>query len=144
MSRGRTVLSVIGILLIGFVILQLLPAPARTNPPVISQVQWNSPETEALVRRTCYDCHSNETVWPWYAQIAPMSWLVGRDVNEGRRALNFSEVRREFEGGELIENIENGKMPPRSYLILHPEANLSDAEKAQLIEGIRATLGAGR
>ncbi len=141
MSGKKVMLAILVVLVVGFIILQLLPAPGRTNPPIISQVHWNSLETEALVRRACYDCRSNETVWPWYAQFAPVSWLVGRDVNQGRRAMNFSEGIAGIDGGELIDDIERGKMPPGIYLLMHPEVNLSDAEKAQLIEGIRATLG---
>jgi hypothetical protein len=125
-----------------FLILQLVPGHARTNPPVRYHVEWNSPQTEKLGRTACYDCHSNETVWPWYSQIAPISWLVVRDVDEGRAKLNFSEGQ-ELEGDEMIEKIQTGAMPPRKYLLLHPEANLNAEQKAQLIEGIRASLGAG-
>jgi mono/diheme cytochrome c family protein len=146
-SRRRGILIVAGILVIGFVLLQLIPAQsissqfARTNPAAVSEIAWNSAETEQVVRTACYDCHSNETVWPWYAQIAPVSWLVAKDTNEGREALNFSEqTAAEINPDELIEEVEGGAMPPRSYLILHPAANLTDAQKEALFAGLRASL----
>jgi hypothetical protein len=118
--------------------LQLIPyGRNHTNPPVISEPTWNSPETQMLAERACYDCHSNETKWPWYSNIAPVSWLVQRDVDEGRRALNFSDWGSSGEEGEeLGEVIYRGSMPPSKYLITHPEARLSDAEKQALAQGM--------
>jgi hypothetical protein len=142
-NSRRIVLIVVGVLIVGFIILQLVPGYARTNPPVLYHVQWSSPETETLMRTACYDCHTNETVWPWYSQIAPVSWLVVKDVNEGREAMNFSEGTGEIEAEELIEQIEEGVMPPRSYLITHPDANLSADQIAVLIQGIHVTSFAG-
>jgi hypothetical protein len=142
-NSRRIVLIVVGVLIVGFIILQLVPGYARTNPPVLYNVQWSSPETETLMRTACYDCHTNETVWPWYSQIAPVSWLVVKDVNEGREAMNFSEGTGEIEAEELIEQIEEGVMPPRSYLITHPAANLSADQKAALIQDIDMTSFAG-
>lgn len=143
----RSVLVAIVALLVVIVIFEiipwgsLIPAFARTNPPVTSQIQWDSATTEQLVRATCYDCHSNETVWPWYAQIAPVSWLVAHDVNEGRERLNLSLYSADQIGpDELIEQIERGSMPPSSYKLLHPAANLSAEQQAQLIAGLRASL----
>lgn len=117
-------------------------ATAHTNPPVTNTVQWDSPETEQLMRTACMDCHSNETVWPWYSYVAPVSFLVVHDVNEGRDAMNISTGHR-VEGDEMIEQIENGTMPKSPYPMLHPAANLSAAQKAQLIAGIRATFRGG-
>jgi hypothetical protein len=140
MSRIRKViLAILGVGVVAFVVLQLLPFGGRTNPPVTYQVNWDSPETESLMRRACYDCHSNETVWPWYAYIAPVSWLVVNDVNDGREALNFSEGTGEMEAGEIMEVVREGEMPPRLYLTMHPDARLSEADQAQLREGLRAT-----
>ena len=94
--------------------------------------------------------HSNETVWPWYSNVAPVSWLVQHDVDEGREHLNFSTwnqrqgERGEEEGEEseeLVEVVREGSMPPRNFLLTHPEARLSDAERAALIEGLAATTG---
>ncbi|HUN07547.1 MAG TPA: heme-binding domain-containing protein [Aggregatilineales bacterium] len=130
------VLAVIGVLLVAVGTF----AVARTNPPVTTTIQWDSPETEALVRRACFDCHSNETVWPWYSYIAPMAFLVAHDVEEGRENLNFSTDTR-FEARDMRQEIERGNMPLPVYLPLHPEAQLTDAEKQQLIAGLQATFG---
>lgn len=73
-------------------LLQVVPfGHEHTNPAVIQEPAWDSPRTRALVKRACFNCHSNETVWPWYSRIAPISWLAQRDVNKGRGSLNFSE-----------------------------------------------------
>lgn len=125
---------------------QLVPyGRDHSNPVVTAEPAWNAPGTRALAQRACFDCHSNETRWPWYSNIAPVSWLVQADVDEGRQVLNFSEWTREYEeaqeSGETVRNLE---MPPRSYLLLHPEAKLSDAERQQLASGLDATLGPAR
>lgn len=153
-QRRRNLLIAVVVVVVLFVVFQfipwgsIIPAFARTNPPVETQIQWNSAETEQLVRAACYDCHSNETTWPWYAQIAPVSWLVAHDVNEGRQNLNFStHTADQISPDELIEQIERGAMPPASYPILHPGASLSQEQKANLIAGIQASLhgsGEGR
>ena len=85
-------------------------------------------ETEALARAACYDCHSNETEWPVYSYVAPMSWLVRRDVETGRDELNLSELDQDggHELDDAAETIEEGSMPPRQYVLLHPDARLSD------------------
>lgn len=87
--------KIIGLVLVlfvgGFVLMQLVSyGRNHTNPPVVSEPTWDSPETRALAVRACYDCHSNETVWPWYTNVAPVSWLIQREVAEGREELNFS------------------------------------------------------
>jgi hypothetical protein len=110
----------------------------QTNPPVQAEPQWDSPLTRSLAVRTCYDCHSNETVWPWYSKIAPASWIVRGDVNQGRRELNFSEWhRRQKEAGEAAKVVRSGAMPPWYY----PAPALSDSERQALIQGLEATLG---
>ena len=142
-------------LLIGiFLLLQLVPyGRNHTNPTVVAEPTWDSPETRALAVRTCFDCHSNETVWPWYSNIAPVSWLVQRDVDEGREKLNFSEwlvyveneegedEEKEYEWDDIEDVIRSGEMPMPIYLIQHPEAKLSAAEKEQLIEGLLVSTG---
>jgi hypothetical protein len=143
LQRRNLILGAVGILLIIVIALQLVPGYARTNPPITRQIEWNSAETEQLMRGTCMDCHSNETVWPWYAQIAPVSWLVVNDVNEGRSKFNLSEVGSEIESDEMIEEIEKGDMPLPNYVLLHPDANLNETQKATLMDGIRATFGRG-
>ncbi|HEX2867780.1 MAG TPA: heme-binding domain-containing protein [Ignavibacteriales bacterium] len=116
----------------------------RDNPKVVTVISWNSEETGSLVRRACYDCHSNETVWPNYACYAPMSWFIASDVHEGRKTLNFSEwtYTRDKEAEraiKMIEEIFDGGMPPRTYLWMHPEARLTEGEKLELVRGIEKT-----
>lgn len=113
----------------------------HANPAVRQEPAWDAPRTRQLAVRACYDCHSNQTVWPWYANVAPMSWLVQRDVDKGRRELNFSEFdRRQEEAHEAAESVQKGKMPMPMYAVLHPEARLSDQERAEIIQGLNATL----
>jgi hypothetical protein len=118
-------------------------AVAHDNPPVTHTIQWDSPQTEALARRACFDCHSHETVWPWYSYVAPVAFLVAHDVDEGREEMNFSTGYK-LNGGEMAEQIEDGEMPPRIYLPPHPEANLTAQEKETLIAGLIATFGGER
>jgi hypothetical protein len=197
---GRILLIIVGVLLLLFMGIQFISVK-RTNPPVTTQLKWDFPQTEALARRACMDCHSNETRWPWYTYVAPASWLTYYDVQRGRSELNLStynptsggrpggefgqtgdlayrlgqmlagENRRggpgEFEGrafptrtpgqqaqgqqprpgsreggsaGRIGEAIQNGSMPPAKYTLIHPDANLSAAERQQLIQGLQATL----
>ena len=135
----------LGILIGLLVVIQFIPyGRAHANPPVEGEPQWDSPRTEELVRRACYDCHSNETTWPWYTNIAPLSWWIENNVREGRHELNFSEwgVRRQ-EGGEAVETVRKGSMPPIDYTWLHPSARLTDQELQDLERGLIATFGAG-
>jgi hypothetical protein len=130
-------------------LIQLIPIRPQPNPPVLAEPAWDKPETHALAQRACFDCHSNETVWPAYSYVAPVSWLVVHDTLDGRRELNFSEwdvaqpngrEPRELKPDKLRRELASGSMPPRVYLITHPEARLTDAEKQQLIDGLIASL----
>ena len=149
MSRIRLIiLSIVGIGIIGFVIFQVIPGSSINakfaspgNPPVTNTIKWDSPQTERLARTACFDCHSNETPYPWYSNIAPMSWLVNKDINDGRLKLNFSTGSHLFTN-EMQSQIETGLMPLPIYLPLHPEANLTSEQKQQLIAGLIATFGA--
>jgi len=126
----------------GFLLLQLIPySRNHNNPPVNSEPAWDSPQTRELAERACFDCHSNETEWPWYSNIAPISWLVQRDVDEGRHKLNFSEWGSG--GGEREEMAKSiyKDMPPKVFLITHPEALLTDAEKEMLAQGLAVSGG---
>jgi len=128
-----------------FLLIQLVPyGRNHTNPPVQSEPNWDSPGTRALAERACFDCHSNETDWSrWYESIAPASWLVQRDVDEGRQHLNFSEWDhggRPREIDEVWEVVARDSMPPLQYLLLHSEAKITQAERDQLIEGFRNSL----
>lgn len=132
MSRSRLLLIAAGIL----VAAQLVPVP-RTNPPVESKMPA-PPEVQAILDRSCADCHSHETRWPWYAHVAPVSWLVARDVHEGRKHLNFSTFdsysakRQRNKTKELWEEVDKGEMPTWIYLVIHRDAVLSDADKQTL------------
>lgn len=124
-------------------LIQLVPyGRAHTNPPIRSEPAWNSEQTRAYARLACFDCHSNETVWPWYSNVAPISWLVQRDVDEGRAKLNFSEWDRPQEAEDVAETVQEGEMPPRIYTVLHPSARLSQAELHSFTQGLIATFGA--
>ena len=124
--------------------LQLAPyGRDHTNPPVREEPPWQGQQTRALLVRACFDCHSNETTWPWYSNVAPLSWLIQNDVQEGRAALNFSEWSSPpEEAGEAIDTVREGEMPPWSYLLTHPGARLSGEELQTLIQGLEATFGA--
>ena len=124
------------------VVLQLLPLGRVDNPPVVQEPVWADAQTMHLAERACYDCHSNQTVVPWYGQIAPFSWIVRDHVVEGRHALNFSEMNRpQEEAHEAGEEVAEGEMPPRYYTLLHPQARLTAAERTALAAGLDATLG---
>jgi hypothetical protein len=84
-------LAVVGVLLLGFIAIQFVPVN-RTNPPVTTQIKWDSAQTEALATRACMDCHSNQTTWPWYSYVAPASWLIYYDVQRGRQELDLSTL----------------------------------------------------
>jgi mono/diheme cytochrome c family protein len=127
-------------------IIQLVPyGRNHTNPPVRSEPAWNSAETRALVVQHCFACHSNQNEWPWYSRVAPVSWLIQRDVDEGRQTLNFSEWDRpQEEAGEAAETVREGEMPPWYYYLPRPQERLSSAERTALIAGLAATLGERR
>lgn len=129
----------LAVLIVGFLALQLVPVDT-SNPPVASEPHWDSPQTQALVEQACYDCHSNETKWPWYSHVAPLSWRISREVQEGRRSLNYSEWNA-YQENESIETILQNRMPPQQYLLLHPEARLTSAERQTLIAGLKKTFG---
>jgi hypothetical protein len=114
------------------------------NPPVTGEPKWDSQRTSELFGRACKNCHSNETVWPWYSSVAPASWLAQVDVSFGRKAFNVSEWGRtvgDNEGDKAAGEVREGKMPPFFYLPAHPEAKLSEAEKAEFVKGLAATFG---
>lgn len=121
--------------------IQLIPyGRTHDNPPVSREPAWDRPVTRELFFRACRDCHSNQTEWPWYSQIAPASWLVQRDVDKGRSHFNVSEWGRpDNHGDEAADMVRKGEMPPWFYLPAHPEARLSRADEANLIDGLLAT-----
>lgn len=109
----------------------------RSNPPVEGDLD-SPPEIRAILKRSCYDCHSHETVWPWYSKIAPASWLLAYDVKEGRKHLNFSRWgqlpgnRQAHKLREIVEQVDEGEMPLTPYLWLHGDAALSPDDRAAI------------
>lgn len=136
-----------------FIAVQFIPVE-RINPPASPEDAISAPpQVKAILRHACYECHSNETRWPWYSHVAPISWLIAHDVVRARREVNFSEwgsyypaTRRrklEWMGRELRE----GNMPPWDYLLMHPSARLSRTDRAALqrwIESAPATPATGQ
>src|SRR5690349_24973871 len=125
----------VGLILLALI--QLVPyGRDHATHPDGTEPKWNSPRTRELALRACFDCHSNQTRWPWYSWIAPASWLVQHDVDEGRRELNFSEwVRTYEEAGESAETVLEGEMPPWTYTVLHGDARLTPDEQRALADG---------
>lgn len=128
----RTLISLAFLLLL----IQFMPVN-RSNPPVQADLQAQS-EVKTVFKKACYDCHSNETVWPWYSRIAPASWMIAHHVKEGRGYTNFSTWEaldadtKRYAANEIRKEVEKGRMPLKPYTVLHREAKLTDAEK-QLI-----------
>ncbi len=126
-----------------FLFIQLFPGEKPEvmldNPNDIHKEVLIDPEVSKLLRNACYDCHSNESVYPWYAGIAPISWLVIHDINEGREELNFSEwipyslKRKNHKLEEIIEMVEDDEMPMKIYTVMHAEAELTAEEKQKII-----------
>ncbi len=114
----------------------------RSNPPVQSDI-GTSTEIKEILRRACYDCHSNETEWPWYSYVAPMSWFVAGHVDNARGHLNYSEwpafdrEEQEHLFEEMWEMLSEGEMPLKSYTLIHRDARLTDDERAVLLEWVR-------
>ncbi|HEU4727742.1 MAG TPA: heme-binding domain-containing protein [Kofleriaceae bacterium] len=146
-QRWKATLRILPLSVVGLLVLaQLFPyGRDHRNPPVAAEPSWDQPSTRALAARACFDCHSNETRWPWYSHLAPMSWLVQNHVDEGRETLNFSQWNRAYkEAHEASETVLEGSMPPSSYVLLHPDARLQPAERSELARGLDATLGVTR
>jgi len=128
-----------GILVIVFIVIQLIPINRPTNSSVQLteniQIQNAGNEVMAILKNSCFDCHSNQTKYRWYAYVAPVSWLIARDVSTGREELNFSEwstynkrklVRKL---GDIKEQIVKDEMPMRIYTLIHPDTKLTDSQK---------------
>jgi hypothetical protein len=133
------------VLLLAF--LQIVPV-SRDSPPEPEPIAWNSARTQELASRACLDCHSHQTRWPWYSYVAPISFAIQRNVVQGRESMNLSDLSttssrgREKLADEIEEVVKEGSMPEPMYLPLHPEAALTDAEKIELVDGLRASLTA--
>lgn len=124
-----------------FLLIQLVPyGRDHSNPPVTRVAGFDTPRTEQLVSDACGACHSNLTSWPIESNLAPTSWLIQRDVEAGRGILNFSEWDHAQAGVDrVVSAVKGGEMPPLQYKLLHPSSRLSDAEKADLIDGLTRT-----
>lgn len=142
-SMGRAVVAgAIGVLVVLGVAQAIPYGRDHANPPVESEPAWDSPRTRELAAAACFMCHSNETRWPGYSNVAPISWALTEHITAARDRMNFSDwAGRPMGSGEIAEVVGEGEMPPWNFRLLHPEARLTDAEKAELIQGIRATLG---
>jgi hypothetical protein len=131
------------VLVLAFVAIQFVPyGHDHVNPPVTAEPTWDSPDTRGLAKQACFDCHSNETEWPAYSNIAPVSWLIQRDVSGGRAVLNFSEWQRpQEEAKEAPEEVLEGEMPLPIYRLMHAHARLSAPDRERLARGLERTLG---
>jgi mono/diheme cytochrome c family protein len=139
-KRGRLALAIAGVAVVVFLLIQLVPYRVD-NPPVNQEPTWNRARTRTLAVAACFDCHSNETRWPWYADVAPMSWFVQHDVEAARDVLNFSAWQVEFALAPSSGlSVRTGNMPPVKYRMAHPEAQLTPAELTDLANGLDATL----
>jgi len=145
MSRSKKIIA--GVVVV-FIIMQFFRID-KTNPPIDASVDMINvaqvpTEVSSILKTSCYDCHTNESVYPWYTNVAPVSWWIKKHVNEGRDELNFSEWgsyslrRKDHKLDEIIEMVEENEMPLPSYLIGHGDADLSAEQKAQIIDWAKA------
>jgi hypothetical protein len=144
----RVVKWIVSVLIVVFLGIQFV-RPARTNPPVdesqtiLARTQM-TPQVAAILERSCRDCHSNQTVWPWYTNVAPISWWLSNHVNEGRQNLNLSEWgrldhdRQDRKLRQICDEVQDGVMPLSSYLPMHPQAKLSAEDKKILCDWTEA------
>ena len=139
--------KILVILLVAFILIQFFPID-KNNPAPTPQMDFltikNTPESTAkLIRNGCYDCHSNESKYPWYSNFQPVAWFLKDHIDEGRRKLNFSTFatyepkRQAHKLAEAIEQIEKGEMPLDSYIIAHSEAKFSEAQKQEVIQYLK-------
>jgi len=142
--RRHWLLSIVGVLVLAFAIIQLVPYRV-SDSPVNHEPSWDSPRTRQLTKVACFDCHSNQTNTYWWEDIAPASWWINKHVEDGRAALNFSECTTGGGGegsDEAVETVRDGSMPPDYYtwLGVHAAADLTKQERQQLADGLRRTL----
>ncbi|MFD2200819.1 heme-binding domain-containing protein [Shivajiella indica] len=135
---------ILGLLLLVFLGIQLVPSELpevkANNPGDIIQSGLVNQDVAALLKKSCYDCHSNESVFPWYSHIAPSSWLVAKDIREGREELNFSE----WENYDMMKKlsllddiaiaVKEGEMPMQIYLLMHPSSKLDENQRQSIID----------
>jgi hypothetical protein len=138
----KVLLVTLGCLVGLFAVMQLVPyGRTHSNPATIEEPEWDSPRTRELAVRACFNCHSNETKWPWYANVAPFSWVVEFDVNVAREVINFSEWNRPYDLAVWSgHSVRTGNMPTIKYRMAHPEADLNEAETRELARGLDITM----
>jgi len=144
---ARNVASAALVLMAAAFVAAQFVAVTRTNPSAQGSLAAPS-QIQAILKHACYDCHSNETRWPWYSRVAPLSWPIVRDVNLGRKEINFSEWgsyypvtrRRKLEWMGRV--LQEEKMPPWSYRLMHPGARLTEADRDALQRWIESELTA--
>ncbi len=147
MSASRPMLVAFAVPVALLAALQLVPyGRDHSAPPQGVEPAWDSQRTVELAQRACFDCHSNDTKWPWYSNLAPVSWRIWNHVQEGREHLNFSAFDPRTEkvadaAGEAGEEVTKKRMPPTDYLLAHPEARLTAEEQQALAAGLDATFG---
>ncbi|HVW15252.1 MAG TPA: heme-binding domain-containing protein [Mucilaginibacter sp.] len=143
---------VLGLLVILVAIQFIRPGKNISAGPFVNSIDKHYPvpkDVQAILKRSCYDCHSNNTYYPWYNNIQPVAWLLAHDVNEGKEDLNFDEFsnysssqkREKFD--KLTDEVKDGEMPMSIYTVIHRDAVLSEAEKQSLItwaNGLKGTL----
>jgi cytochrome c551/c552 len=141
----RRVLKIVAILLVVLVVGIQAIRPARTNPPIDESQTINAKtqmtsDVAAIFDRSCRDCHTNKTVWPWYTNVAPVSWWLSNHVSDGRRSLNMSEWaklpndRQDRKLRQICDEVQDGNMPLSSYTPMHPAAKLSDQDRKTLCD----------
>jgi mono/diheme cytochrome c family protein len=141
MNRKR-IFQILGLGLLGLLLIQFIPfGHTHTNPPIVAEPNWSSQQARALVKEHCFQCHSNETHWTWYSNIAPGSWLIALDVIEGRQSFNFSDwSKKPGELDEMVATIQQGEMPPVQYWIVHPSARMNAQQKQDLILALETSV----
>jgi hypothetical protein len=137
--------SIFGIVIV-FIAIQAIPyGRDHAGSPISEEPIWDSDTTWQLAQRACFDCHSNRTNWPWYSVVAPVSWVIQRDVDKGRSQMNFSRWDlSQREARKAPREVLDGEMPLWYYTLAHPEARLSAEEKEVLARGLEATIGRKR
>jgi Haem-binding domain len=146
-KRTKKILKWIPVALVVVFVLLQFTNPVRTNPPVMSDLTATNPpppKITALLHAACYDCHSYETKWPWYSRVAPVSWLIASDVNNGRHNMNFSDwpnndpMRAAKRLEDMSEEIGYDEMPPKKYTLIHADARLTESQRKELEDWLDA------
>jgi hypothetical protein len=143
-GRGAFLKRAALVIVAGLVVAQAL-RPARTNPAedparTLEAIAHPPPSVQAVLDRSCRDCHTNRTVWPWYTNVAPISWFVVGHVNEGRHDLSFSNwaafapALRAKRLAQMCDLVQRGEMPLTTYLLLHRDARVSDDERQAICD----------